>query len=201
MRCQPQSKSGHAAILNRFPIFCSSRTASQLYARAAARWGKQECGSDGRDPPVCRDPCHGFVRVCYQTMGITAGEIGNGTSPPDPADPRDEVDGGYGATSAGSCSPRERRQRVETGRSPRTVAADNFGPSTRRAYRQRCQERHGCRIAAEEGAGSFKRMDPGSRQSKVDRKAAAQSREALRSSSRQRLVLMAWRLCRWRRPR
>jgi hypothetical protein len=62
-----------------------------------ARWGKQECGSDDRDPPVCRDPCHGFVRVCYQTMGIAAGEIGNGTSPPDPADPRDEVDGGYGA--------------------------------------------------------------------------------------------------------
>jgi hypothetical protein len=55
-----------------------------------ARRGKRECGSDDRDASVCRDPCHGFVRVCDQTMGITVGEIGNGTSPPDLADPRDE---------------------------------------------------------------------------------------------------------------
>ena len=50
-------------------------------------------------------------------------------------------------------------------------------------------------------AGPFKQTVVASRQSKVDWRAAAQSREALRSSSRQRLALMAWRLCRSHRRR
>ena len=45
-------------------------------------------------------------------------------------------------------------------------------------------------------AGAFKQTVVASRRSKVDWRAAAQSREALRSSSLQRLALMAWRLCR-----
>jgi hypothetical protein len=48
---------------------------------------------------------------------------------------------------------------------------------------------------------AFKQAFVASRQSKVDGRAAAQSREALRSSSRQRLALMAWRLCRSHRRR
>jgi hypothetical protein len=59
---------------------------------------------------------------------------------------------------------------------------------------------HKCRVALGEEAGSFKLLSACCRRSKVDRM-AAQSREALRSSSRQRLVLMAWRLCRWHRRR
>jgi hypothetical protein len=35
------------------------------------RCGKRECRSDDRDPPLRRDPCHGCVRLRYQTMGIT----------------------------------------------------------------------------------------------------------------------------------
>ena len=50
-------------------------------------------------------------------------------------------------------------------------------------------------------AGPFKQTIVASRQSKVPWGAAAQSREALRSSSRQRLALMAWRLCRSHRRR
>jgi hypothetical protein len=50
-------------------------------------------------------------------------------------------------------------------------------------------------------AGPFKQTVVAPRQSKVDWRAAAQSREALRSSSRQRLALMAWRLCRSHRRR
>jgi hypothetical protein len=63
--------------------------------------------------------------------------------------------------------------------------------------------RNGMHVASlpANGAGSFKWMDAGSRQSKLDRKAAAQSCEALRSSSPQRLVLMAWQPCRWHRRR
>ena len=47
---------------------------------------------------------------------------------------------------------------------------------------------------------SLSRIITASRQSKLGPK-AARLREALRSSSRQRLVLMAWRLCRWHRRR
>ena len=35
------------------------------------RCGKRKCRSDDRDPPLRRDPCHGCVRVRYQTMAIT----------------------------------------------------------------------------------------------------------------------------------
>jgi hypothetical protein len=38
------------------------------------RCGKWEYRSDDRDPPFRRDPCHGCVRVRYQTMGITGWE-------------------------------------------------------------------------------------------------------------------------------
>ena len=58
-----------------------------------------------------------------------------------------------------------------------------------------------CRAGPSGGAGSFKQMDAGSRQWEVNRKATAQFRGALRSSSRQRLVLMVWRLGRWHRRR